>query len=266
MAHWYYSKNDQQHGPVSDEEMQSLVANGTIASADEVWRDGMDDWLPLSQVPELGGERPLAPPPAPGTARPRASGANAAMGLLNVDPLRRAGPAGPWLLLTGFLLVIWAKGCDSVGRRDVARTADDYRTAVAEFDHSYEMRQARLQVEKDEINDKTTQSDYDRRRLEDIDESLVELQDERDDARRRLSRITWPELQHDAETAAAWQLWWAYYNEIFFVFGSMALVVGLLIVGLTGEGAARWLCLTMLAIITFSLFVGGVAWVGALVR
>ena len=29
------------------------------------------------------------------------------------------------------------------------------------------------------------------------------------------------------------------------------------------QGAARWICLIMLAIITFSLYVGGIAWLSS---
>ena len=31
----------------------------------------------------------------------------------------------------------------------------------------------------------------------------------------------------------------------------------------TGEGAQKWICLIMLAIVTFSLYVGGSAWIGS---
>ncbi|WOO42181.1 RDD family protein [Rubellicoccus peritrichatus] len=49
---WYYALNDQQIGPVSDSDFANLVANGTIQSETRVWREGMADWQPLSQVPD----------------------------------------------------------------------------------------------------------------------------------------------------------------------------------------------------------------------
>ena len=49
-----------------------------------------------------------------------------------------------------------------------------------------------------------------------------------------------------------------------FVFGTIVLSFGLLIVSWTAQGAERWICLIMLAIITFSLYVGGIAWVAGL--
>jgi uncharacterized RDD family membrane protein YckC len=47
---WYYEKNRQQIGPVSDEEFASLVQAGTIAGNSLVWRDGWANWQPYSSV------------------------------------------------------------------------------------------------------------------------------------------------------------------------------------------------------------------------
>jgi hypothetical protein len=55
---WYYSKNGTQLGPIGDEEIKAKVASGEIAPTDLVWKDGMGDWLPSSQVAELRGNAP----------------------------------------------------------------------------------------------------------------------------------------------------------------------------------------------------------------
>ena len=47
---WYYAEGGQSLGPVSDDEFQSLVSSGKIGSDTLVWHDGMEDWLPHSQV------------------------------------------------------------------------------------------------------------------------------------------------------------------------------------------------------------------------
>lgn len=65
---WYYSKNGNQLGPIGTEEIQSKLASGEIASSDLVWKDGLADWLPAGQVPELRvvnqATRPVSPSPA----------------------------------------------------------------------------------------------------------------------------------------------------------------------------------------------------------
>jgi len=52
---WYYSKNGQQVGPVSDFDIQAKAKSGEILPTDLVWKEGMPDWKPLSQMPELLG-------------------------------------------------------------------------------------------------------------------------------------------------------------------------------------------------------------------
>lgn len=58
VSSWYYAKGGQQNGPVPLDDLVRLVGTGTVAPTDLVWREGMKDWLPAAQVPEL------APPPA----------------------------------------------------------------------------------------------------------------------------------------------------------------------------------------------------------
>ena len=44
------------------------------------------------------------------------------------------------------------------------------------------------------------------------------------------------------------------------IFASIVLASGLLVVGWNADGAERWISLVMLAIITFSVYIGGLAW------
>jgi hypothetical protein len=79
MTLWYYSKMGLQQGPVPEDELLQKIRRAEIGDTNLVWREGMADWLPISQVPELstlsstipapvpqGGEpSPVAPPPQP---------------------------------------------------------------------------------------------------------------------------------------------------------------------------------------------------------
>jgi hypothetical protein len=58
---WYYAEGRQQRGPVSAEEFQRLVKDGTVRADTLVWREGMSNWQPYGQVvqtspPELVSE------------------------------------------------------------------------------------------------------------------------------------------------------------------------------------------------------------------
>lgn len=59
---WYYVQAGQQVGPVSETDLANLAAAGTIKSDTLVWREGMPNWIPYSQI--AGG----APSISPGSA------------------------------------------------------------------------------------------------------------------------------------------------------------------------------------------------------
>ena len=50
---WHYGINGQPQGPVSKSVIMSLFTSGQLTASDSLWREGMDDWQPLSSVPEF---------------------------------------------------------------------------------------------------------------------------------------------------------------------------------------------------------------------
>ncbi len=67
---WYYAKQNQQAGPVSDEQLQALVSDGTIGPDTLVWHEGMDQWKAYSAV--APGDTAAAPAATPTFRRPTA--------------------------------------------------------------------------------------------------------------------------------------------------------------------------------------------------
>ena len=61
-------------GTFSEEEVREGLRTGRFAPTDLGWREGMANWQPLSQFPELGGAAPAAPPPQISAASTAASG------------------------------------------------------------------------------------------------------------------------------------------------------------------------------------------------
>src|SRR5439155_11812440 len=55
-------------GEFSEEEVREGLRTGRFAPGDIGWREGMANWQPLSQFPELGSAAPAAPPPQIGAA------------------------------------------------------------------------------------------------------------------------------------------------------------------------------------------------------
>jgi hypothetical protein len=65
---WYYLRDGQQDGPHSDEALQGFLKSGAIDSATLIWREGVQNWEPISQAaPQLLATEPIAPRPATAT-------------------------------------------------------------------------------------------------------------------------------------------------------------------------------------------------------
>jgi uncharacterized RDD family membrane protein YckC len=58
---WYYADGSRQVGPIEEAALDDLVRTGVVRDDTLVWRDGMANWQPHSQV---RGARPALPPPA----------------------------------------------------------------------------------------------------------------------------------------------------------------------------------------------------------
>lgn len=50
---WHYAVNDQSFGPVSKGTLLKLIGAGKVSKSDMIWKSGMDDWQPVSAVPEF---------------------------------------------------------------------------------------------------------------------------------------------------------------------------------------------------------------------
>jgi hypothetical protein len=55
---WYYAMGGQQQGPVPLDHLKHWLTTGQLQSTELVWREGMANWMPANQVPELRGFAP----------------------------------------------------------------------------------------------------------------------------------------------------------------------------------------------------------------
>jgi len=179
------------------------------------------------------------------------------------------------VLMVGLLLVLLARGCDTVGNRSVQRASAKLDLAKNRFDDGYDTRRIALEQAVQTIEDKIDEiQKQDQTTAEDTAEveklreqrtkkreEISKLREDQQEKRQALERTTWRQLQIAARDAQAENRAGAYWREMLFVFGSIVLAFGLIVVSWTADGAERWICLIMLAIITFSLYVGGIAWI-----
>jgi len=64
---WYYAISGQQHGPVTEADIQALIKSGAIKPDTLVWREGMANWAPCGDVlpAALSGQAASPAEPAP---------------------------------------------------------------------------------------------------------------------------------------------------------------------------------------------------------
>lgn len=52
-SEWFYASGDEQKGPTSGADILAMLKAGTFSADDRVWREGLDNWVSVSDVPEF---------------------------------------------------------------------------------------------------------------------------------------------------------------------------------------------------------------------
>lgn len=69
MAIWYYTIGQERRGPVTEDEIRSLIQSGKIVSQAYVWRNGMTNWHVAGEHPDFA-DFFVTPPPLPSPSTP----------------------------------------------------------------------------------------------------------------------------------------------------------------------------------------------------
>lgn len=244
---WYYARGESEQGPISTAQIKALAATGALRRDDLVWKEGMENWLPASDVDELfpqskkkGSEPERQAAPAAkdnGTPKPKPIGIRPSLPPdLDVAQLIRS--VGRGLVVLGVLIVLMSRGCDSLGVRKVARLQALAATAESQFQRDW---------------------DREKSRLKDA-QQIVKLDIEKRAEEEKLREGKWEDYTIAAEDSESNNRMWAYWRHLGFLFGTMVLAVGLLFVTPTTEGPERWICLVMLTVILYSVYAGNSVW------
>ncbi|MFP4053369.1 MAG: zinc-ribbon domain-containing protein [Phycisphaerae bacterium] len=145
------------------------------------------------------------------------------------------------LLMVGLALVLLSRGCDSMAARNVNRARAALASARQDFESEWE---AKLQEAREDGGD------------------LREIQQQRNEARQKAEQ-DWRDLQNAVSSAATSTLWWGFWFECIFVLGTLVFVVGLLGTAFTGTTPERIFCMVLTVILTFSVYIGGIAWLAS---
>lgn len=89
---WYYAKDGQQVGPVSEEELTKLKQGGQLSGEELVWNETLTDWVPMNSLSQFGDATPAeegTPAPAESAVAP-ASAASASEPAATLSPVTQA--------------------------------------------------------------------------------------------------------------------------------------------------------------------------------
>ncbi|KFN43214.1 hypothetical protein N789_11670 [Arenimonas oryziterrae DSM 21050 = YC6267] len=93
----YADRSGQQRGPVDAATLRDAYRRGDVAADALVWREGMAQWAPLSQVAAELGLVINTPPPLPGGLPPMSPAAQAAA-YMPVATQKKSGLSGCWII------------------------------------------------------------------------------------------------------------------------------------------------------------------------
>jgi len=150
------------------------------------------------------------------------------------------------ILMLGLVLVLAARGCDSLGARNVVRLN-------AKITQEQQTFAANLQAEEKAIAAEPDAA----KKLDEVRKNHAK--------QRAAKEKDWAQMQNAANEASSNNLIWGYWREMMFVVGTILLSLGLTAVAFVGQGIERYLSFGLLAIIVFSVYVGGAAWFTSIV-
>ena len=245
--------------PASDEDIDGLgIQAPPIETANQ-------------EMPTLNTE-PQSASPGQGFPKPTKS-SRPWRGQLNTqaisrNPLTQVAQYGQVLLLLGLVLVVLSKGCDGIGNRYVSRLNSKYELVVNQFEDTYTEKQNQVKEEvarlQQQIGDEAPTPEQ-REMQTDLVNKSKDIEKQRGKEFAVNQRTKWARMKIKSRDSAANNNMWGFWRECVFALGTLVLTVGLLTVGFNGQGADRWICLIMLAIVTFSIYVGGIAWVSSII-
>jgi len=215
--------------------------------------------VPAAEPPPArwaGSEAGAAPPPPASSAPPP------------VPPTQRVGPAalrridlggaarlwGQIALMVGLVLVLSARGCDGLALRNISRLQANLELEKNRLDDAEAEEKTSHQNKLANPQEPAAAQETARKKIEEIKANYD----------RQRTELAGGSLYIAARDAEAENRTWAYWREMAFVAGSIVLSLGLIALIMDGINAERYLAFGMLAIILFSLYIGGTAWIGSI--
>jgi len=208
-----------------------------------------------------------APAPAPAPTRPAplpALGPSEGLLGITVDMAKS-------MLVIGIVFVLLARGCDSLSNRKVSAAQASLKIAQSEFtekwdgkaiDAAQDIREIEDKIKAEKKDDEPDKEDIEgwEKDLKELEDKAKELGDEKGKATQEFQEGDLRELQAAAGSARAYSDAGGWWREAFFLIGTLAVTLAVTSIGFQSTGPERVVSLIILAIITFSIYIGGIAW------
>jgi hypothetical protein len=293
---WFYSHGDSEKGPVSRSQLDALARSGTLKADDLVWHEGLEDWQTAASAgivtpsgPKAAAGRTIAPPPQPATPQAATTFApqpatssessqvtappssqsrsttpigSAMQRLTSESTVRKLGLfIGQPLILFGLVFVLMGRGCDTLGERFAGRAIARSELTKNAFKDEWQREAAGIQSRIDKLRRQAAEGgDVDDEKRDELEKELEELNEDKRREQENLEKIDWRDLEIAARDSRQNHRLWSPWYHLVFVMGTFFLSVGLFVAGFTAQGSDRWICMVMLAIVLFSIYVVGSPW------
>lgn len=192
---WYYTQDQEQQGPVPEDQLKELIASGQVNTSESVWQDGMAEWQTISSMPELASAAPAPDTPAPDTPPPIKQGPPPRGGYT-----RRGGPpiagtsqwkllmlVGAALFFLAFFVPWWGVSVKNM-EPDRDRMRDMTPKQLEKFQEEMEELAEKMEEMGEIVNDRSIDDWYE---SHGVDEEMRDKQKDADEDTKKISVWLW---------------------------------------------------------------------------
>ncbi|MBI1249083.1 DUF4339 domain-containing protein [bacterium] len=208
---WYYAVDDTHVGPVSASRFWQLAEEGVIKAETLVWCTGYTDWVPAKTIDGLFRSRlsrtsdsnfstgsGSSPQLAPTPMKPPAE--STAASDVDTPLLMQIAKSG---ILLGLLCVIFTRGCDHIDQARIDGLAAQREISEQEFEQRESSELQPLQQQVDELGAKEYVSAEDKKKLQEVTETLRTTKVMLASERQQLEEDKWGPLRATEKRAAS---------------------------------------------------------------
>jgi len=260
---WYYAQGEQEKGPITTVQIKALAGAGKLHQDDFVWKEGMENWVPASQVSGLFKEKAGAETTSKSELPTIETESRSGTLPRPVDSDRIDEPTRRIcriIFAFGLLMAVFSRGCDTLGDRNVARREAIAEAGRREFQKEWDDKQFNVQSEQQKLQAKPSRSNVENQRLQQLTAELSRLDVERSDQEQALETGLWRENDLASLQAAADDRAWGYWRQATLLFATVLLTLSLLGVAYSSDGPERWISYVLLVVIVYSLFASDSVW------